>query len=278
MVRSNRKGGPRTDQGKLVSSRNAIKTGSYSALIILPGESEEDFRILEEQFFKDFSPEDIAEAAMVRSLAGVVWKKLRAEKLEHSAMIRQLKAPFLEPMFPEDSDYLNGYLRHELMNFVAGLDDRDVDKWHKSFQLADKFKIGQAEAIDVIEIDTLAKPLYEFLFNCASNDSPIYEDHRLWLGLRLREKGAEVDFLKYFSLAFLNKHQQERWAIENLSLIRRLIAEVKESRLLTFLQHQNLQRIHDDLDRAFFRTLTELRNHQKWRRDQSTIVIGESED
>lgn len=57
MVNSNRTGGPKTQEGKLSVSRNAIKTGAYSSLIILPGESEEDFRQLEEQFIKDFSPQ-----------------------------------------------------------------------------------------------------------------------------------------------------------------------------------------------------------------------------
>ncbi len=69
MAKSNRTGGSKTDQGKLVTSRNAIKTGSYSSLIILPGESEQDLRLLEEQFFQDFSPEDVAQATLVRSLA-----------------------------------------------------------------------------------------------------------------------------------------------------------------------------------------------------------------
>jgi len=35
-----RSGGPKTPEGKLVSSRNAIKTGAYAVQTLLPGESE----------------------------------------------------------------------------------------------------------------------------------------------------------------------------------------------------------------------------------------------
>ena len=94
MAKTNRTGGPQTKQGKLASSRNAIKTGSYSSLIILPGESEEDFRLPEEQFFKDFSPKDVAHSTMERSLAVITWKKLRAEKIEHAGLISALSLPF----------------------------------------------------------------------------------------------------------------------------------------------------------------------------------------
>jgi len=84
LPRRKRSGGPQTEEGKKATSRNALKTGAYSSLIILPGESEDDFRALEEQFISDFSPRDIAEAAMVRNLAVITWKKLRVEKLEHA--------------------------------------------------------------------------------------------------------------------------------------------------------------------------------------------------
>ena len=77
-----RSGGPKTPEGKLASSRNAIKTGAYAVQALLPGENEQEFRELEQLFIDDFAPSGISESALVHSLTVTVWKKLRLEKLE----------------------------------------------------------------------------------------------------------------------------------------------------------------------------------------------------
>jgi hypothetical protein len=48
----------------------------------LPGESEKEFRELEQLFIDDFAPSGISERALVHSLVVIIWKKLRLEKLE----------------------------------------------------------------------------------------------------------------------------------------------------------------------------------------------------
>ena len=60
--KSKRSGGPKTSSGKLNASKNALKTGAYTSTIVLPGESEEDFEKLHQQFMNDFIPSDVAEA------------------------------------------------------------------------------------------------------------------------------------------------------------------------------------------------------------------------
>lgn len=64
------------------ASRNAIKTGAYAVQALLPGESEQEFRELEQLFIDDFVPVGISEAALVHSLTVIIWKKIRLEKLE----------------------------------------------------------------------------------------------------------------------------------------------------------------------------------------------------
>jgi hypothetical protein len=100
MNANKRSGGPKTAEGKKLASRNSLKTGAYSSLVVLPGEDEAEFHKLEDQFVSDFSPQDIAEASMVRELAVVVWKKLRLERLEQSAALKSLNEKIT------DTDYL----------------------------------------------------------------------------------------------------------------------------------------------------------------------------
>ena len=61
-----RAGGPKTTEGKLVSSKNALKTGAYSDSVLLPQESKEDFENIRDQFIKDFSPQDAVEMNLVQ--------------------------------------------------------------------------------------------------------------------------------------------------------------------------------------------------------------------
>jgi hypothetical protein len=98
--RKTRSGGPKTAEGKLASSRNAIKTGAYAVQALLPGESEQEFRELEQLFIDEFLPVGISERASVHSLTMIVWKKLRLEKLE-SRFIHNLLDRF--PKHPEFS-------------------------------------------------------------------------------------------------------------------------------------------------------------------------------
>jgi hypothetical protein len=85
MAQSKLTGGPKTEAGKIANAKNAIKIGAYSSLIILPGESEEDFRELEERFVRDFNPEYIVKSTMIHTLTVLTWKKLRAKRLSMPA-------------------------------------------------------------------------------------------------------------------------------------------------------------------------------------------------
>ena len=43
MAKGNRTGGPKSELGKLASSKNSLKTGAYYVQQILPGENQKDF-------------------------------------------------------------------------------------------------------------------------------------------------------------------------------------------------------------------------------------------
>lgn len=61
--KSRRSGGPKTAEGKAVSSRNSIKTGAYSKQEVLPGENLQELLELEQYFIEDFSPQGVTESA-----------------------------------------------------------------------------------------------------------------------------------------------------------------------------------------------------------------------
>jgi hypothetical protein len=94
--KSKRSGGPKTAEGKLAVASNALKTGSYSSRAVLPGESEEDFKQLQDQFVKDFLPKNVAESMIVHELSNLTWKLLRLTKLEDAHFLRAINQPISE--------------------------------------------------------------------------------------------------------------------------------------------------------------------------------------
>lgn len=92
MARGKRSGGPKTQLGKLASSKNALKTGAYSVQQILPGEKQEDFEELHQMFKDDFQPIGVTEASLVYEISLLAWKKLRLERIENQYLYGVLNA------------------------------------------------------------------------------------------------------------------------------------------------------------------------------------------
>ncbi len=72
--------GPKTPEGKAVSSQNARTHGLTSQKLFLPGENEQEFAEMRETWFVQYPPESVAEGEMVEQLARQHWFLRRAER------------------------------------------------------------------------------------------------------------------------------------------------------------------------------------------------------
>jgi hypothetical protein len=75
--RKRRATGPRTEQGRKRSSRNAIAHGIFSHVVILPGESERLYKKLLRGFVESLQPEGGLEMHLVEKLAQIAWRHRR---------------------------------------------------------------------------------------------------------------------------------------------------------------------------------------------------------
>jgi hypothetical protein len=274
MAQSKRTGGPKTEAGKMASAKNAIKTGAYSTLIILPGESEKDFQELEEQFVRDFSPEDIVAATMVHNLTVLTWKKLRAQKIEHAGLVRTLTAKF------DYGEYFNRIVYVPIddasvtLSIVDALDHGEEEVWIPAFRFCKQFVEAMPSEQELMNLKQASPFLYELLESKAGNKQAC----GFWPSMTVTTLLGKVHpFITYHCEAFLTEHRILAQAVEHIVPLRQLVKEIKEARLLKFLQQNSIQRVHDDLDRAFYRTLSELRKHQHWRQERNTVDVT-SED
>ena len=97
--------GPKTPEGKQVSSRNAFKHGYYMQTAIMPGENQERFHEFLNDHMEAFLPTNPVEMDLVESIALTKWRLNRINSAENNLVNAQLKR--LEPEFAEKYETVN---------------------------------------------------------------------------------------------------------------------------------------------------------------------------
>jgi hypothetical protein len=272
---SKHSGGPKTAEGKLVTSRNAIKSGAYANITVLPGEDVEQFKELEEQFFKDFTPSDLAESTMVRDLASLTWKKLRLERLEHAALIRVMNR---NVSFTEALMHFNGTVRQSA-EWVFQQIDNAGPAWVKDGStrkdFANKMRLVDRRTLDLQQLERESTSFFRILTQCAQESGLTDLKTAIISGrvnLLLRPAIALWD---YAIETAIKEAEDILWVVQNKAELLAAIQCVKDQRLVDFVVGEKLRRAHDDLSRAFYKALSELRKHQEWRRNRPIDITPE---
>jgi hypothetical protein len=274
VTKSNRSGGPRTNEGKKIASSNSLKTGAYSNTLILPGEDESQFRQIEDQFIKDFRPEDMAEIAMVRDLAVLAWKKIRLENLE----LRFTLARLNEPLSYSDK-YETEFLRsdrvesslHRLNEFTAELRNETV--LAKAY--AEKLQVKGATIEDLEGLEESHPLIHQKLVEFINHYEFTNSTAKNVLRYEIENDDGEIElFWSYFLREMIEDLQQTIWFCDNRNKIEKELQAVKDKRLMELMQNEKPSRAFDDLRRNFYRTLSELRKHQEWKRKMQVVDVA----
>jgi hypothetical protein len=263
--KSKRSGGPKTAAGKLIVANNAQKTGSYSLKTILPGESKEDYKQLQDQFVKNFLHLNVAESMIVHELSKLTWNLPRLTKLEYAHFLRATHQLISElDLRPE------GLMLSSLsINLVQDLSPY-TDEFFKLNQVhldyLRRFESGYGISKDEFYQMPIQYPdLYESLAlmakSYAKTDREEVSPESL-IGLKYTTpEGGSMAFVHHAfdvlqgiseDLAYIHLHLDE---------IRPAVTNIRERRLLEALKDQGIMRAHDELQRSFYKALNELRRH-----------------
>ena len=274
VTKSNRSGGPRTDEGKKIASSNALKTGAYSNTLILPGEDESQFRQIEDQFVRDFRPEDMAEIAMVRDLAVLAWKKIRLENLELRFTLARLDAP-LRYSEKCDTEYLAS---DQVESSIPHLYDYTAELKNKAAPALDYAKQLQARGATVEDLEGLAdsypmlhRKLVEYINHYEFTNSTAKNVLRYEIE---NDDGEAELFWDYFLRDAIKDLGQTIWLCEIRPKVEQELQVVKDKRLMELMENEKPSRAFDDLRRNFYRTLGELRKHQEWKRKMQVVDVA----
>ena len=125
-------------------------------------------------------------------------------------------------------------------------------------------------------IQAQAPLLYQHLrLHAREFNPPIPE--AAWLTTEVCDDGAQdVIFLAQGCASFCDEHDAGQWLLHHREGAETAIRQLQEKRILLAMTQSGLNRIHDDLDRAFQRILSELRRQQNWRRDRATVTVAVS--
>ena len=74
--------GPRTEEGKQVSRRNATRHGLTAQMAVVPGEDQQAYDQFCSEFFEDLKPKGMLEQQLAHSLADVQWRLKRCRAIE----------------------------------------------------------------------------------------------------------------------------------------------------------------------------------------------------
>lgn len=83
---TNAKGGPKTEEGKAVSRRNALKHGLLSKAVLLESEDAKTLDELTTDMRTEFTPQGPLEEILVDRIASCYWRLRRAVWVEKNAM------------------------------------------------------------------------------------------------------------------------------------------------------------------------------------------------
>ena len=271
-----RSGGPRTDEGRVASSRNALKSGVYSAMVVIPGESEDDFRQMHDQFVADFFPRDIAEGAMVHDLAVITWKRLRLERLEQSSFVRSLNTPIKSYEICHRGSVEVDEGHEWLINDLGRLTDLYIADYKRHLAYLEPLSDEGISKDTFYELPKEQPSLYRYIVELAVEHFSLEVEpspEEVAATTIVTEDYGREGFVRFALRQAREEAEQVCWVAKQLSAIKTAVTDLKERRLLELMKNQGVMRVHDDLSRAFYRTLSELRRQQTWRQKIGAIDV-----
>ena len=267
---SKRSGGPRTEAGKAVASRNALKMGVYSRAPVLPSENEADFKAMEQLFREEYRAQGIVEISLAHDLAVLTWKRLRLEDLENRTLINRLEAPAsaLEwrsagLVFPVGAGRCLEDSEGQSLTLLEGDQGVTLKAWMEERH--------QPQALWTLK--NRHPHLFNGLLNYVRDSGLLDPDHSVMISLQEDLLEFETENLEHLKEAFTQAIIGIEWVLDHQEAIQEAFGRVRDERLLAFMHADGPRRAHDDLARSFYRALLELRKQQAWRESKETPTL-----
>lgn len=282
LSKSKRSGGPRTAEGKVIAARNSLKTGVYTAAVVMPDESEQEFLELRDSLLVELGASGVLEATLVHELAVTAWKKARLDRLEHWVVMQRLNAP------ATSEDYFEGGLEWTPeYEWVLSHLNLLTPKLREEISLREAFaRQLMSEQDRVAAITGIQEQLPGFFEQIEawvrdesdkelSNNVDFISLHRA--RQYAVEKGTYIPVIRLLAVGLGYKILEEckrlKLAFDVLPQLDVIREQIRDQRLANLMAAEGPSRAREDLNRSFFRVLKELRTQQEWRKKHEVIDV-----
>lgn len=275
-------GGPSSKRGKKAVSQNATKSGVYSRSIVLPTENKKAYQELIARYIAEFSPSDMAETTMVTSLANLTWRKMRLDHYEQNSLIAEwnrgvrLSELKKENLFYFTRDILWLEIQVEFGSYL-NITLEDLESLYNTLER--EIQDLYSEEVNTHYLERFFYQNTSLLENIKKVAQKSFNRKDIEVKDLLKEttylNHEDVDLLKACTDIILEKQKDIAWYRDNEEKIKEAKLQLKERWVMEKMQKTDFSRAHDELDRSFYRTLSELRKQQQWRREQNEIVVIE---
>lgn len=275
MLKTKRSGGPKTSAGKRVCAQNALKSGVYAQALILPGESEQEFEELHAQLVQDYAPQGSIEANLVYQLTKQIWKKMRLEYMEHSAMLILHNRPLTEAEVIH-GDFMVGTGCLWLLNDFSKLTQELCDECPKYLTAYRDHKYGES-TLTTQYLFAHFPELYSLAMERASEmlGLPAHLISEDLLDTQQvddpNNKYGKIELLDYLFVYLKDKAKQVLRVALYLEHCQNAVRRVRQRRLFNFMSDNKSGHAQQDLSREYFKILDELRRQQQWRLDHPKL-------
>ena len=151
--------GPRTPEGKAISSQNALHHGLTSTRLVLPWESQADFDHLLNGLVSEHRPATTTEEIMVREMAEHYWRLMRARNQEYRLLakapeiLKDDSNPELEEAWDKNVTLTQRYITRSERSFHKCLSLlRTLQKERRASEAEAKAEEEETRAAEVAQI------------------------------------------------------------------------------------------------------------------------------
>lgn len=277
-------GGPKTPLGKSVVSKNATKSGVYSSTLLLPDESRADFEALKERFRSDLQPKDLIEDTLVDDLVQLAWKKLRLDRFEQMTTFAKLHAPIRDDELARCPKL--SMVGLEVVRSLFAMSDGERAEYWEAYQIL-KTLISQSSITQqdfpptnhflkkALESHQERIELQEITGNQEVND--ILQEIKIRQKPKIPLESGESMRLRRFVASTIESMRSQ---VDCLRQYDELLLEwqaIQDERYWALMTSSTVSRAHDDLRRAFYKVLQELRKHRQWKMLSTAITFPPNE-
>ena len=246
--------GPKSTNGKEVSSRNATRHGLLSARLFLPDENPQEFHLLFDELNDTFMPSGVMEMLLVEKIAVAIWKQRRLVAAESGAITLRRQ--------PENVIYhVNDALNTDYsLNVLTTSDFEPYDKGHAAWYesvLEEYMALTEEDDVSFETVQRIAPYSWEQLQEEAEDEQE--DSVESYLARHNTSLDAWLHELKQYAEKKLEKERQRP---KNIELYKNAFAE---QGILADKYRDALERYQASLDNQLYKAMKELRQLQEWR-------------